>query len=427
MGSTQLYGLQVTQGVQKVKTITLFKEHDVPVDMEAIVGNLNAICKTDTFKKGKSRFSVKSDVVQYPASYRNLSSTIRREAKNDLFSFLMTNKQYYNNYFFESHGNLAILSFYGWDYLTKLSRNNGLVLFIADFLALEIDGTYRHQDTTGCIYDFLWDKTGIDAGMRSSFICPRCLTRISTKKLSKLQRDLLVDLNQILNVLGAASKWNLDIVEYWNTSDTAQKQEKVKDEQVLPQLDFIPDKDEEGYINVYREAIKELCKNYLELTNEPLPPNKKGKIFEQFARHFFGLIKGWKIIECNANLKDCEIDIIYDISEGPEPLKSKLGDNIYVECKNRIDKSDSRDISQFLVNLKSRGLKAGIFFSYNGITGYSPDNWRNVDAAYKRIIDFCRQERTYALPMVSRDIELIRNGGDLVEHILEMFNRFIRI
>jgi len=53
MGSTQLYGLQVTQGVQKVKTITLFKEHGVPVDMEAIVGNLNAICKTVTFKTGK--------------------------------------------------------------------------------------------------------------------------------------------------------------------------------------------------------------------------------------------------------------------------------------------------------------------------------------------------------------------------------------
>ena len=56
-----------------------------------------------------------------------------------------------------------------------------------------------------------------------------------------------------------------------------------------------------------------------------------GKIFEEFSKCFFGLIRGWRVIESNANLKDCEIDIIYDISEGPEMLTRRMGDNIYVE------------------------------------------------------------------------------------------------
>jgi hypothetical protein len=342
---------------------------------------------------------------------------------------LATNKQYDNDYFYESFENLCICSFYGWDYLTKLSQNNGLLLFIADILALEIDNTHRHNNTTGCIYDFLWDKTGIDDGMRIAFICPQCLTRIGAKQLTKLQKGLFADLREILNVLAAASKWELDVVEYWNkdTAAPSSSNQTSLNIQVFPQLDFVPEQDNEGYINVSRQHITALCKHYLELTDLQLPANKKGKVFEQFAQQFFGLIKGWETIECNANLKDCEVDIIYDITKGPEILRSKLGDNIYVECKNRREKSDVRDISHFALNLKSRGLTSGIFFSYNGITGYNPNNWRNVDAAYKRIIDVCRRENIYVLPMVSQDIELARNGGNLAKHILTLFNRFVRI
>ena len=54
-------------------------------------------------------------------------------------------------------------------------------------------------------------------------------------------------------------------------------------------------------------------------------------------------------------------------------------------------------------------------------------NWRKIDAAYKRIIDICRQEKIFVLPMVAQDIEAIKNGGNLVEHLQDILNRFVRV
>ncbi len=409
--------------------ITLFAESDLPVDVDAIVFHLNQLCKHTKFKKGKSVLEFHETTIVHPKSYHNLDRAIVEDAKEDLFAILLTTKPYDNNYFFQTSDNLMILSFSGWHYLTDLSMNNGLVYFIADMLALKIDNSYRHQDVTGCIYDFGWDKTAVDIGMRLASICPRCLTRISSKKLSRIQTETLMDLRKILNDLGSASKWNRDIIDHWEEQISEKKSEPRPEEtsNILMQNDFIPEKDENSDINIIRSRIDKLCRYYRELTDRGIADDKKGEIFEEFSKYFFGLIRGWRVIESNANLKDCEIDIIYDISEGPEILRQRMGDNIYVECKNRSKKSDARDISHFIMNLKSRGLKSGIFFSYSGITGYRPDNWRNIDAAYKRIIDVYRQEKIQVLPMVARDIEVIRNGENLVEHLHELLNRFVRV
>lgn len=409
--------------------ITLFTEGNLPVDVDAIVSHLNRLCKYTKFKKGRSALQFQDVTIAHPESYHNLDTAIVKETQKDLFAILLTAKPYDNNYFFMTLGNLMILSFSGWRYLTGLSMNNGLVYFIADMLALELDDSYRHQDVTGCVYDFTWDKTGVDIGMRLASICPRCLTRISTKKLSRVQNEILKDLRKILDDLGSASKWNQDIIDYWEEQASEKKGEAKPEEasKILNQNDFIPEKDERDYINSRRSHIDQLCRYYLKLTDTGIPGDKKGKIFEEFSKCFFGLIRGWRVIESNANLKDCEIDIIYDISEGPEILRRRMGDNIYVECKNQSKKSDARDMSHFIMNLKSRRLKSGIFFSYSGITGYSPDDWRNIDAAYKRIIDVCRQENIFVLPMVAQDIEAIRNGANLVEHLQDLLNRFVRV
>lgn len=409
--------------------IALFSEGDLPVDLDSIISHLNRFCKYTKFKRGRTALEFQDDIIVHPESYHNLDKAIIKDTQKDLFAILLTTKPYDNNYFFQALGNMMILSFSGWRYLTSLSINNGIVYFIADMLALELDNSYRHQDVTGCIYDFKWDKTGVDIGMRLASICPRCLTRISNKKLSGVQNEILKDLRKILNDLGSASKWNQDIIDYWE-EQASEKKGKGKTEEgstILNQNDFIPEKDERNHIDIRRGHIDQLCRYYLKLTDRGIPVNKKGKIFEEFSKYFFGLIKGWRVIESNANLKDCEIDIIYDISEGPEILRQRMGHNIYVECKNQSKKSDAKDISHFIMNLKSRGLKAGIFFSYSGITGYSPDDWRTIDAAYKRIIDVCRQENILVLPMVTQDVEVIRNGVNLVEHLQDLLNRFVRV
>lgn len=115
-----------------------------------------------------------------------------------------------------------ILSFFAWEHLTKLPLNNGLVFFIADILALNIDHSFRHDDDPKpeCIYDFGWNKAGVDLSMRSALICPSCMERVKAKSLDDAKAGIFTDLQVILNDLGNASKWETDIVEYWNLHNT---------------------------------------------------------------------------------------------------------------------------------------------------------------------------------------------------------------
>lgn len=417
------------EGGIKMKMVTLFVEEDLQIDLDDIVNGLNESCKYIKFKKGHSRCSLSNKPISHPESFKNLSKELQNEIKNDFFVMLYTSKPYYNNYFFESFGKLIIFSLYGWDYLTKLSMNNGIVFSIADYLALSIDDSYRHNETTGCIYDFLWDKTGIDISIRSSFICSRCLTRLSNKKYPTEKVEILADLKNILNNLGLASKWNQDIAVYWSEYMNTMQQNKSLDTKVgiFNSQDFMPDGEDNNELNLNRSHIKNLCETYFKLTDPGINNHEKGKVFEDFTEYFLGLIRGWKVIGRNRNLGDCEIDITYNIANGPIRLKEKLGDVIYIECKNRNGKSEARDISHFIMNLRTRRLKGGIFFSLAGISGYNPADWGNLDAGYQRILNACRQDELFVLPLVGQDIEAVKNGKNIIHLLEELIDRFYMI
>lgn len=213
--------------------ICLYAETNLQIDLETISSNLNKVCKNTKFQIGKSSFAINTQLVSHPDTYIDLDVSVINEIKQYDYAFLFTDKQYDNNYFFQTSSNMAIISFYGWRHLTKLSKNNGVVYFIADLLALKIDNSERHDETTGCIYDFGWNKTSIDLDMRNAFICPSCLSRITSKKFSVEKSRLFIDLREILDCLGKTSKWNQDIVEYWNnlnSSATETTNEKIKEQ-----------------------------------------------------------------------------------------------------------------------------------------------------------------------------------------------------
>lgn len=212
-----------------MKEIILYEDETLNLAIDAIVNNLNNICKTVSFKKGKSKLTINNAVSIQPDAYTILPQSVKDETKSCFQAIMFTKKQYYNNYFFESCGNQVIISFFGWNYLTNLSQNNGAVHFIANIIALYIDASKRHDDMTGCIYDFGWNKKGIDLEMRNSYICPLCLDRLKQKKLSTEKKDLLRDLKEILNALGSASKWNQDIVTYWQQNELSYKKEEQTD------------------------------------------------------------------------------------------------------------------------------------------------------------------------------------------------------
>src|SRR5207244_3596280 len=130
-------------------------------------------------------------------------------------SLCFTKIPYDNNYFFEGDHNLVIVSFYGWDQLTTLSTENGAIYFLAKLLRLQLPLPPRHEDVSGCINDFLWDKTGVDLGMKSGLLCDGCQDYINKHDLTNEQKHLLESIHVLLDDLGNASRNEENIVDYW--------------------------------------------------------------------------------------------------------------------------------------------------------------------------------------------------------------------
>ncbi len=383
--------------------ITLFNERDEPTNIGPVVSVLNQICHTIDFHVGSPSPTVPGPMVHWPDSHRAVAKQVRAQSATDVLTVVFTSKPYDNNFFFEGTESLSIVSFYAWESLTNLPRTNGVVYFVADLLALMLSDSFRHEDTTGCIFDFLWDKTGIDTGMRFAGVCQSCLRRLPQLKLDAQQRGILSDLKALLDALGLASKWGNDIATYPLSDSAMQSRVDIK----LPSPNV---------------SKLEVLRRQLGIAGSA--SSEKGRMFEDFCAFFFGSIRGWREIARDVRLEDCEVDLVYDISDGPSLLTSRMGHNIYVECRNRTEKAGASDISHFIQNLTSRNLKAGMFFSYSGIAGYDPGNWQKASAAYRRIIDEYKQRGTFVLPMVAADIDVVMNRGDLVEHLRELLNRF---
>lgn len=165
------------------------------------------------FDLGKSQFSLGPGLLSKPKSFTLAHSQIKSVVNLYDKVLCFTTKQYKDNFFFHEHKDLTIFSFYAWNYLTDLPVSNGVLYFIIDYLALQINlSDFRHYDVTGCIYDFLGDKTGVDDGMRQARFCSNCLMRLSETLTDEDEIKLFDDLQILMNHLSNSSRWNKDIL-----------------------------------------------------------------------------------------------------------------------------------------------------------------------------------------------------------------------
>ena len=191
----------------------------VSIDLPLIVESLNSICSYFVFELHPRELHISNKVIT-PDTYDDLNLGLDDDTN---FFMIFTDKQYDNNYFFSSESDVVITSFFAWEHLTTLSKNNGAVYFIATVLALGIDNDFQHtldgDSKPECIYDFLVNKTGIDSSMRASFICTECNERINDKIKDKTDCSAFEDIKGILNELGNASKWDEDFISRWEKKE----------------------------------------------------------------------------------------------------------------------------------------------------------------------------------------------------------------
>jgi len=193
--------------------ILLVKDKNVDINFKESVSLLNNICSNISFS-----------FLDYDISYKNEDESILYD--EEIFTILeklekydkshvlyITNRNYDNNFFYYFNQYIMLLSFSGWEYYTNLSIENGLFYFISTMIALTFNINNRHMENTGCLYDFLGDKTGVDEGMRKGQICDECIERIKILyETSPINRNRYYDLKKILNILSNASKWNKNVL-----------------------------------------------------------------------------------------------------------------------------------------------------------------------------------------------------------------------
>lgn len=208
--------VRVSDQKEKLK-ILLYQDETINIDRR-IVSLLNQWCETFEFDWGGANDSIPGSVITKSFTF---GPSIIKETQEAYRAFICTNKPYFNNYFYWGGDKRRILSFYGWEHLTNLSVNNGLMSFIINHIGYQFEFKTRHwEKNTGCIYDFLALKTGIDLSMRSSYICKEH-RKIITASIEQMEpeeaeeaKSKLRDLMKLLDKLGEASKRDEDVVEY---------------------------------------------------------------------------------------------------------------------------------------------------------------------------------------------------------------------
>jgi hypothetical protein len=201
--------------------ITLYAEKSLGINLDGITENMMKLAPSLLVVKGKSSFSIITPFISKPQAYQQLSPIILAECKDSDCVILFTRIRYENNYFWEGFENKAIISFWGWEYLTNLSLNNGSVFFLCATILQELAIGIRHEENTGCINDLWMNKTAVDLGMRTGSICSICINDFQ-KHFDKSQEVILKQIEDILIDLSIASRGDMDICEFWKLKPTQQ-------------------------------------------------------------------------------------------------------------------------------------------------------------------------------------------------------------
>lgn len=191
--------------------IVIYKDNTLPLDVDKVCEVLNGLSNAIEFSSGNEKFHIGTSKINCPSTYEAMNDSLEREVLKFDHAIFATNVQYDNNYFFETYQNRIIVSFFGWHQLTDLPVTNGLIYFIASLLGDFIQLGSTHDENIGCLNDFWYDKRGVNVGMRSAFVCAKCIE--NTDFGNKVTADIFEDIKAMLNVLSTYSREGKDILE----------------------------------------------------------------------------------------------------------------------------------------------------------------------------------------------------------------------
>lgn len=198
--------------------ISYYQDKTLSLDLKRLVQGLKGLSEGVSFRSGSGAVSIPGKIISCPGSYQKLKLPDGFSVAGRDCALIATTKPYDNNYFYEYSGATGILSFADWEDLTSLPISNGLIYFTCPLLSDSLELGVSHDKTTGCLNDFLWDKTGVNVGMRSAFLCSHCKTDFESRKRTKEDKEIFATLMVVLDNLCLASRTGLSLLDYWGDS-----------------------------------------------------------------------------------------------------------------------------------------------------------------------------------------------------------------
>lgn len=189
--------------------IALFSDNTIGVNLSLVASSLSSRRNGVEFVASDSRYRVCHEPIVFEREeglLNQLSSKIDAEV-----SFFLTSIPYENNFFYIGVDDKFLISLHGWHQLTDIPITNGISYLITSIMlkyVLEIGD--NHDGNTGCINDFMWDKSIIDAGMRAAFICDKCRSSTRAEKLEDLR---FIHFSSVLDKISFSSRKGKDVLE----------------------------------------------------------------------------------------------------------------------------------------------------------------------------------------------------------------------
>jgi nucleotide-binding universal stress UspA family protein len=185
--------------------VLLCADNTIPVALGPLCELFGRACPAVQFLAGR-QVHLTTPAIKYPATHKSVAASLKGEAADYDLVIVCTAVRYENNFFFETRGQIVIISFAGWQLLTRLPISNGIGYFVASIIADVAGIGSTHDENTGCLNDFWWDKRGVDVGMRAAFLCPQCTESFDGDP------QVLSCARHLLDIVSMASRLDQDIL-----------------------------------------------------------------------------------------------------------------------------------------------------------------------------------------------------------------------
>ena len=209
-----------------MKTVLLARDTSCDLPVSQLADALNTHCSVLRFEASPTQIDLGKAPLSNPRTYHQIRPFSDPLLKVHSSIIVATNYPYDNNYFWDSDDAVVITSFFGWRDLTKVPLLNGFLGFILHLSADDLlVNPPAHDTNSGCLYDFFWDKSGIDISLKAGVICQSCTRKITaaiaqhgTRRLELFDcsvSEAYDDLLTLLEDLAIASRREEDILSYW--------------------------------------------------------------------------------------------------------------------------------------------------------------------------------------------------------------------